>query len=57
MKTKRIGKNLAGSYGKCSICKKPIKHGEQWHFVEIPNNTTTGKTRQHYDCKNPTRVY
>lgn len=48
---------LKGSYGRCNICKKTIKHGEFWRFYEIPNNVTCRKARQHYDCKNPKVSY
>lgn len=46
-----------GSKGKCSICKKPIKSGEEWHFVNASNNPDVGKERQHYDCENPKEKY
>jgi len=57
MTDKTPKQTLTGSYGICNICKKTIKHNERWLFVEIPNNTTTNKVRQHYDCDNPTKKY
>ena len=42
-----------GSKGRCGLCHKTIKTGEEFHFQVISNNPNNIlKERQHWDCEN-----